>query len=208
MSDPKRLSPAETMRAIRAEAGSDAVDEVMALSPQAVDAALKAAGIEPAEAERRATAAIEAALASVGAAPEPAKSRVVPLKKAQARSLSRRWATLGSVAAAAAVAATVGVMNRSAIVAMFRGTEAIGPDRYGVPATSTQGPTAAEKALALRTAAFASCKESQWDWCEAQLDEASQLDPAGDTAPEVVTARKAIRKGHDDEMRKLKPPRK
>lgn len=205
MSDPKRLSPAETMRAIRAEAGRDAVDEVMALPPEAVDAALKAAGIEPAEAERRATAAIEAALASVGAAPEPAKSNVVPLRRPASPSVSRRWVALGSVAAAAAVAVTVGVMNGSAIVAMFRGPEAIGPDRYGVPAASTQGPTMAERALALRTKAFAACKESRWDWCEAQLDEASQLDPAGDTAPDVMEARKAIRKAHDDEARKLKP---
>ena len=73
MSEPKPLSPAETMRAILAEARKDAVADVMALPPEGVDDALKAAGIDPAEAERRATAAIEAALASVGEEPRPAK---------------------------------------------------------------------------------------------------------------------------------------
>jgi hypothetical protein len=186
VSDPKPLSPAETMRAL-------------------LDERLKAAGIDPAEAERRATAAIEAALASVGHEAEPARSNVVPLRKPPARSPSRRWLVLGPVAAAAAVAVTVGVMNGSAIVAVFRGTEPIGPDRYGTPAASTPVPTPAEQALALRTDAFAACAKSEWDWCQAQLDAASQLDPAGESAPEVVEARKAIKKGQDEEERGRKP---
>ncbi len=205
MSHPKPPSPAETMRAILAERAKDAVDEVMSLPPAAVDDALKAAGVDPAEAERRATGAIEAALASVGEAAEPARSNVVPLRKPEARSPSRRWFVLGPVAAAAAVAVAVGVMNGSAIVAMFRGTEPIGPDPYGTPAASTPVPTPAEQAVALRTAAFAACKDSQWSWCEAQLDEATRLDPAGETAPEVVEARKAIKKGQDDEATGRKP---
>lgn len=205
MNDPKPLSPAETMRAIVAERGNDAVEEVMSLPPEAVDAALRAAGIEPAEAERRATAAIEAALASIGETAEPAKSNVVPMRKPPARPLARRWFVIAPAAAAAAAAVTVVVMNGSAIVAVLRGTEAIGPDPYGVPAASTQGPTMAERALALRTEALASCKASEWDACEAKLDEASQLDPAGNTAPEVVAARKAIEKARENEGRERKP---
>ncbi len=205
MTEPKPLSPAETMLAILAESGKDTVEQVTSLSPAAVDAALKAAGIEPAEADRRATAAIEAALASVGESAEPAKSNVVPLRKPEARAPSRRWYVLGPVAAAAAVAVTVSVMNGSAIVAMFHGREAISPDTYGVPAASTKEPTLEERALALRTKAFAACKASQWDACESQLDEAAQLDPAGDGAPEVVEARKAIRKAQEEEHRGLKP---
>jgi len=205
VSEPKPLSPAETMRAILAEAGKDAVADVMALPPEGVDDALKAAGIDPAEAERRATAAIEAALASVSEEPRPAKSNVVPLRKGAPWSPSKRWLVMGSAAAAAVVAVTVGVMNGSAIVAVFRGSEAIGPDRYGVPATSTQGPTMAEQALALRTEAYVLCEDAHWDDCEGKLNEASQLDPAGDTAPEVKAARKAIEKGREDEDRKPKP---
>ena len=49
-------------------------------------------------------------------------------------------------------------------------------------------------------------KAALWDSCELKLDEASQLDPAGDSAPEVTAARRAIEKGRADEARKLKPP--
>lgn len=214
MSTPKPLSPAETMRAILDEAGKDAVEEVMALAPEAVNDALKAAGVDPAEAERRATAAIEAALAKFGEAAEPVKSNVVPLagrpaaSRPAARAAARRWAVWAPVAAAAAAAVTLGVMNGSAIVALFRGTEPIGPDRYGNPpstvATSTE-PTPTQRALALRTQAFAACKEAQWDPCLAWLDEAAQLDPAGDATPEVIAARAAAKKGEADDARKLKP---
>jgi hypothetical protein len=39
----------------------------------------------------------------------------------------------------------------------------------------------------------------------ARLDEAAPLDPAGDTAPEVVDARQAARTGEEEEARTRKP---
>jgi hypothetical protein len=65
VSAPKKLSPAEAMRAVREQAARDAMDEVKALSEADLDAELRAEGVDPAEAERQAQAAIEAALARV-----------------------------------------------------------------------------------------------------------------------------------------------
>jgi hypothetical protein len=42
----------------------------------------------------------------------------------------------------------------------------------------------------LRASAFAACKDLRWADCVADLDRAKQLDPAGDSAPEVVAARR------------------
>ena len=206
MSDPKPLSPAETMRAVGRESAEDAVDEVMSLTPAEVDDELRKAGVDPAEAERRATAAIEAALASVAGAAEPARGNVAPRVEPVAHRPARRWYALGAWAAAAATLVALGAMHRGTLVAFFRGAEPIGPDIE--PPSSVAAPTEpspADKALALRTAAFAACEKGRWDACEEHLDDANAFDPAGDTAPEVVAARRAIADGRKEEGEKPKP---
>ena len=207
MTDEKRLSPEDAMRRLREESANDAVQEVMRLPPAGVDEALKAEGVDPAEAERRAAAAIEAALAGIGEGAEPPASRVAPQRPAPAAwSPTRRRALLGAVAAAVGLA--VAVTSGGAIVAFFRGAEPIGPDRYGTPPTSTvAGPTPAQQALALRTEAFAKCRDRDWDACEAKLDAAMQLDPDAERTPEVLAARRAISEARAEKPKpeKLKP---
>ena len=205
MSQEKPLSPAETMRAIAEQAARDAIDEVTSLPEGAVDAELKAAGVDPAEAERRAMAAIEAALAGAGGAAEAPASKVVTLPKAAARAPSRRWVVVGSIAAAAAVAATVGAMNAGRIVEALRGgPEPIRPDEYPPPTATRREPTPVDKATALRDKAFESCSAHDWDLCAQRLDDAKAMDPAGEERPEVIAARRAIAKAKDDEGKKLK----
>ena len=46
-----------------------------------------------------------------------------------------------------------------------------------------------DRALAIRKRAVTACDAEKWVECKEGLDEAKQLDPAGDTAPEVVRAR-------------------
>ena len=110
---------------------------------------------------------------------------------------------MGSVGAAAVLAATLAATSGGAILAFFRGGEAIGPDRYGLPPTSTvAGPTPAERALAMRTEAFTKCEARAWDACERKLDDATALDPDGERTPEVLAARRAIDKGRAEKPEK------
>src|SRR5262249_47188051 len=53
---------------------------------------------------------------------------------------------------------------------------------------------APERARALRGHAFERCDASDWQACLDLLDEAKELDPAGDTAPDVTNARQ---RAHD-----------
>jgi hypothetical protein len=63
------------------------------------------------------------------------------------------------------------------------------------------GNPGARQAAKLRDEAYAACDRAAWAPCEAKLDEAKRLDPAGDTAPEVRAARRAAYIGqHRDEF--------
>lgn len=55
------------------------------------------------------------------------------------------------------------------------------------------------KAVELRRSSLTLCEKREWDACLKGLDQAKQLDPAGDSAPEVVKAR-------DSANDALKPP--
>jgi hypothetical protein len=81
------------------------------------------------------------------------------------------------------------IMNRAVVVALFRGDE-IRPDDEWLPWKPS--PTPLQRAVALRDTAFAACAAAEWKTCRDKLDEARRLDPAGDDAPAVVAARKAI----------------
>jgi DNA-directed RNA polymerase specialized sigma24 family protein len=64
-----------------------------------------------------------------------------------------------------------------------------------------------ERADVQRGEAMHDCRDGDWDMCLMHLDEARQLDPAGDTTPEVQTIRAmatdAIQKLKDDDEGKL-----
>jgi hypothetical protein len=48
------------------------------------------------------------------------------------------------------------------------------------------------RAAALRGEAYAACDTKRWTECTGKLDEAATLDPAGESDPRVVAARKAV----------------
>jgi DNA-directed RNA polymerase specialized sigma24 family protein len=52
-------------------------------------------------------------------------------------------------------------------------------------------PSPEERAAQLRRGAFEACDARDWYACKWKLDQAKELDPAGDTAPDVVKARRA-----------------
>jgi hypothetical protein len=95
----------------------------------------------------------------------------------------------GAMVAAVALGAlgVAALANRAAIVAYVKG-EPIGPDR---PWASPTG-TPEQRAWAIRAEAFAACDGQRWTVCIGKLDEAAVLDPAGESDPRVVSARKTV----------------
>lgn len=59
----------------------------------------------------------------------------------------------------------------------------------------------AELATELRNEARGVCRRGEWRRCLDLLDDAADLDPAGDQAPEIQAARDAATQGFDDALR-------
>jgi hypothetical protein len=60
-------------------------------------------------------------------------------------------------------------------------------------------PPPPHSARALREEALEACDQARWDACKAKLDEARELDPAGEEDPRVQKARRAIEAAHPGE---------
>ena len=172
------------------EAGARFIEKLMTEDParldvatdEQVDAMMAAAGIEAAEPEsvqavlaRGERRARERAARGQGRANREAKAAT---KKATSRVA---WAAGALVAAAAAAVIAVEIGDGSR-----RGPEAIGPDRPG-PA-----PTPLEQARRLREDGLVACGAQDWTACGTKLDEAKQLDPAGESDPRVIEARRIM----------------
>jgi hypothetical protein len=128
-----------------------------------------------ARAEKRAASRLPAS--GVVRALEPAPP---PAPKSRIRRMSP------AAIAAAAAALTVGgalLTNGGAIVAYLKGE---GPN---------VGASVSQHVASLRKEAFAACDARRWDECARRLDEAKELDPAGESDDRVVAARKAITEG-------------
>jgi hypothetical protein len=108
----------------------------------------------------------------------------------------RRTTTAGTVKrprpAAIVAALALGALglaalaNRGAIEGYVRGGEPIGPDTTW---------TAQQKAWAIRADAITACDARRWVACTQKLDEAMQLDPAGESDPRVRAARRELADG-------------
>jgi hypothetical protein len=59
--------------------------------------------------------------------------------------------------------------------------------------------TVQQRATELRDEAYATCRQGLWTPCEAKLDEARELDPAGESDARVVAARAALEKARHPE---------
>ncbi len=81
------------------------------------------------------------------------------------------------------------VVKRDAIVAFFRDDTNHQDDKSSPRQRET-------RAAAARTEAQAACARDAFDECEARLDEARGLDPAGEDKPEIASLRQRISKAH------------
>jgi hypothetical protein len=84
------------------------------------------------------------------------------------------------------------VVKRDAIVAFFRDDTNHQDDKSG----RQKEPSRETRAAAARTEAQAACARDAFEECEARLDEARGLDPAGEDKPEVASLRQRISKAH------------
>jgi hypothetical protein len=165
---------------------ADAADisALSSLSDADLDAQLAAAGFSPDDAGKL----VDDALATPA---KPAGLVVVPGGVDSPRRPPRpaRWPVFAL--AAAAVVLSLLFWKRDDVVAFFAPhQEPIGPDREGPPRGPT--PMQLEQARLLRSQALGDCEDEFWPECEDKLDRASKIDPAGETAPDVQAARKAL----------------
>jgi hypothetical protein len=101
-----------------------------------------------------------------------------------------------------AVGTALFVMNLATVVAWFQ-PEPIGPDT--VDSALAGGPR--EQASKLRDEAVAACRASQWTTCGLKLEEARVLDPAGESDPRVLQARREIADAAPSDAGPEKPER-
>jgi len=104
----------------------------------------------------------------------------------------RRWSPVNVAATVAvvAVATAVVVANRGAIFGTATDTTIRADDGY--PQGRPKPPPPSDQATPVRQKAFATCAAGSYAMCSALLDEGKRIDPAGESAPEVVAARKTI----------------
>jgi hypothetical protein len=110
------------------------------------------------------------------------------------------------LAAAFLLALGVGLVERGAVVAFFKG----GPKEPAPAPTAPPGPTPAERGEAIRLDAAKACDQGEWLWCSERLDEAQRIDPRGESAPGVRLLRKKVLDGvrrdpsNDEKPQKVK----
>jgi hypothetical protein len=110
------------------------------------------------------------------------------------------------LAAAFALVLAASIVSRSAVIAFFKGPlHEPGPE----PTPNPESPqlTPVQQAEVARVDAAKTCDQGQWLSCRDKLDQARDLDPAGDTAPSVQEMRSRISAGLQANLKDDKPPK-
>jgi hypothetical protein len=199
MTTPRKLDPARAwMFAEKLLAEDDAgegAEDAETLSVAQIEEEMRTGGYDPTRiptteqflARGRARAAERAK-----AMEKEALAPVVPLRK------PTHWPLLLVAAVFALFIIVLAATKGDAIATFFRHEhhEPIGPDNESWPPIPQ--PTPREQAEALRDLAVNACEGEFWALCRSELDDAMKLDPAGESAERVQTARSAIREGLPD----------
>lgn len=185
-------TPQQVWQQLLDEAGDDAIEAVLALTPEQVEAELAGAGFDVAEERAKAERFLED-LAAGGQTAAQAVEAVAPGPPAPLAARRRRPRTALVLLAAATTAAAAGGLVYS-VLHPHPNPPAPSPEPSPSPVPA---PTAVPDLVAasdLRQKAFAACEARRWSDCLADLDRARALDPAGDDAPDVRSTReKALR---------------
>jgi hypothetical protein len=197
MTSPRKPSDEEIVRALHEELADDAAAErANAMTEEELDAKLAAAGVDLDEANARLDALLvprgdgkpapvrdapKAAESgqSLDDAPAPAEAKpaeVVPIRGGPRKGGgASRFATVTAWAAAAMVALGIGRIVQRQLSS--------GPDHGDIVADKDDSPIL--RARAERNEAAQACDEARLDDCRTKLDDARQLDPAGENDPVV-----------------------
>jgi hypothetical protein len=164
---PESPDPARGWLHVEKLLANEEIEEVDALDDEALAAALRVRGRDP---EKLTTVdALMARAAAIAAQKARAPAPVVPPRRRLAEWVV--WLAVAAVALAAIFAVVLYVNASPRDVG-----RAADPARY-------------------RAAAFAACRDRRWDDCASDLDVARDLDPPGESLPEVKEARAAIAVG-------------
>jgi hypothetical protein len=198
MTTPRKLDPARAWmfaeKLLAEDDDGESAEEVETLSVAQIEEEMRAGGYDPARmptteqflARGRARAAERAK-----AMEKEPPARAVPIAPRN----PAHWPLLLVAAVFALFIIVLAATKRDAIATFFRHEhqEPIGPDNeFWRP---TPPPTPREQAEALRDLAVNACEEEFWALCRSQLDDAKTLDPGGESAERVQTARSAIEEG-------------
>jgi hypothetical protein len=188
---PTKRTPAEIWKDLEKEAREDEeIEQMASLSDAALDEELAAGGfdVEKERAEARAVVAeLERSVVARRAKQLEAGARVRSLRPPSRRRPLAFWMAAAAVAATAAGGLVYALTHPGGAPPA---PPVPTPSSAPAPEPPSQRLIAASE---LRTRAFAECEAQRWEECVARLDDASRLDPAGDTAPEVETARTKAR---------------
>ncbi len=171
MTDPRKQSPAEVWRALEKATADAELERIEAMSDDELDAELRAAGIDPAEAAKIGVDVLGPAPASgdgglASRAPARTGGGVTEVKPVHAEGPPAKGRVYW-MAAFAAAAVVIGVL-----VALPRGGPEVGT---GNPETEA----ALKEAADLRARAFGACDQGYWAACEDALNAARKLESGG-----------------------------
>jgi hypothetical protein len=216
---PKKRDPSEVWKSLVEEAEEDAeMERILALSPEEVEAELRAAGFDPEEERGKANEFVARIKAGedpadiarhedAAVAPAPPLSAPAP-PAAPPRAPSRPPREPGEAARAvvtALVPRAVATLEAAAIAACiagaFLGAGAL--PATGVAHAPDESPTSTGvepsiTAADIRAEAYAKCDAQEWLDCLERLDEAREIDPAGDRDERVVRTRAFAEQRLDD----------
>jgi hypothetical protein len=180
-------TPHQVWQQLLDEAGEDAIEAVLALTPEQVEAELAGAGLDVAEERGKAERFLED-LAAGGQTAAQAVEAVEPRLPLPLAARRRRPRTALVLLAAATAAAAAGGLAYSAL---HRSPAPPAPSPQPSPSPVPVPPAVPDLVAAsdLRQKAAAACEAQRWDDCLADLDRARALDPAGDDAPPVKSLR-------------------
>jgi hypothetical protein len=193
LTEPRKPAPPITWETIERAAAKGDRTRIEAMTEAEVDEDLRKAGIDP----DRAASVVERAL-NEGApqaetqAPSAAKGEpsAAPGAKPPAKaSPVARWAPwVGATALAAGVL----------LVLANQHDDGVGQGNPGPPPSDThqappvQPDTPAGHAARMRANAAGACEEERWEICERLLNQAKDLDPAGESTPVVIGLRREL----------------
>jgi hypothetical protein len=191
MSTPRKPKSPVTWKTIERVADKAERARLEALSEEDIDRELREAGIDPEEAVKVVERAIDASEGKqVPAPPAAARPRVIEGGAAKtpgsAKTVKAWGGSYGWIAAVAAAAVVLLVLVRGQLGGVSHGA----PDMDS--GSLVREPTAVERAAMRREEAYAACRTRAWTECQAKLDEARRLDPAGEEDPRVQVARHAL----------------